>query len=510
MGNETSIQQNQPRVVKTVVKTKTVYKDRPQPPIQTVYQPPQRTVPHPKRVQVKPTGSQVIPTTAPYNPPTGSQVPIHSLDTNILQRETRTDTRLPVAQMTSIRDEPPAMAPQSYVPYVNPSQSKHNQPKHNQPKRNQPMRNEKTRKPTNKVTVTKLPSSPPQVPAEVQSQQPKQPNISKFSDAMKQFIREYDPYKLLKVDRTADMATIKKSYKKMALKYHPDKGGNQEVFDKITKAYKYLKSISTVATVETPTQDHTSLRRQAQNVDQPSAAVMKSYADNFSLNKFNEHFDRHKIGDESIDKGYGEFMTTDSREADSEPATAERIRVAEEFKLPERTGTYDDRTNFNLNVFNEEFKDELAITKMSTLNPELPKHEQSVQVYKEPIAFTSGSQGYSDIDRQAVSDFTSFHDPLSSSNSQQYTDYMSAFTTRSTFTNSATDDTSREDFRNLDDLKRARANISYEMSEEDKEKIAEQERRIVEAENERLRRIAERDHMFEEHNTYISRQFLDN
>merc|ERR1719174_2515983 len=47
-------------------------------------------------------------------------------------------------------------------------------------------------------------------------------------------------YKLLEVDKNASSADIKKAYRKLAIKHHPDKGGDPEVFKEITRAYEVL------------------------------------------------------------------------------------------------------------------------------------------------------------------------------------------------------------------------------------------------------------------------------
>lgn len=47
-------------------------------------------------------------------------------------------------------------------------------------------------------------------------------------------------YDTLGVSRTANQKEIKKAYRKLALRSHPDKGGNEETFKKITKAYDVL------------------------------------------------------------------------------------------------------------------------------------------------------------------------------------------------------------------------------------------------------------------------------
>jgi len=52
-----------------------------------------------------------------------------------------------------------------------------------------------------------------------------------------------DPYKVLSVDKNATGMEIKKAYRKLALKYHPDKGGTKEdekKFKEVTHAYEVL------------------------------------------------------------------------------------------------------------------------------------------------------------------------------------------------------------------------------------------------------------------------------
>lgn len=65
-----------------------------------------------------------------------------------------------------------------------------------------------------------------------------------------------DLYSVLGVDKNASVNEIKKAYKKLAMKHHPDKGGDEEMFKKISQAYSVLsdenkrKQYDTFGTVE--------------------------------------------------------------------------------------------------------------------------------------------------------------------------------------------------------------------------------------------------------------------
>ncbi|XP_062896877.1 translocation protein SEC63 homolog [Mobula hypostoma] len=52
--------------------------------------------------------------------------------------------------------------------------------------------------------------------------------------------KEYNPYEVLGVDPGASVAEIKKQYRQLSLKHHPDKGGDEVLFMRIAKAYAAL------------------------------------------------------------------------------------------------------------------------------------------------------------------------------------------------------------------------------------------------------------------------------
>ena len=54
-------------------------------------------------------------------------------------------------------------------------------------------------------------------------------------------MRSYaDACKVLGISDDAEKETIKKAYHKLALKHHPDKGGDTEAFRKVSEAYRLL------------------------------------------------------------------------------------------------------------------------------------------------------------------------------------------------------------------------------------------------------------------------------
>ena len=73
-----------------------------------------------------------------------------------------------------------------------------------------------------------------------------------FNSIKNMFIPEVDSYyKILGIERDASDDEIKKAYRKMAMKYHPDKVGHlgddykknaEEKFKKVSEAYEKIKS----------------------------------------------------------------------------------------------------------------------------------------------------------------------------------------------------------------------------------------------------------------------------
>ncbi len=61
-------------------------------------------------------------------------------------------------------------------------------------------------------------------------------------------MESFDYYEILEIHKTSGKEEIKKAYRKMALKYHPDRNPNdkqaEEMFKRINEAYEVLSDDS--------------------------------------------------------------------------------------------------------------------------------------------------------------------------------------------------------------------------------------------------------------------------
>lgn len=144
---------------------------------------------------------------------------------------------------------------------------------------------------------------------------------------------------------------LKSAYKRMALKSHPDKGGSEEYFEAVTRAYAYLSEIlkfmkggrkETNGRVEAPTNVRTSRDSEAKQWEAPADPVRLN-AKNLDMNAFNTLFEQTHMPDPDSD-GYGDWLKgNDSKKS------------APTFK-----------GEFNRDVFNRMFDDETKKTRHPT------------------------------------------------------------------------------------------------------------------------------------------------
>jgi len=118
--------------------------------------------------------------------------------------------------------------------------------------------------------------------------------------------------------------SLKKAYKRMALKAHPDKGGSEEYFEAVTRAYAYLTEIlsfmkggrrtANAGAVDVPTNVRMSRDQDAKAWDNGGKEPVRLSAKNLDMNAFNQLFEQTHMPDPDSD-GYGDWLkSSDARE----------------------------------------------------------------------------------------------------------------------------------------------------------------------------------------------------
>jgi hypothetical protein len=240
---------------------------------------------------------------------------------------------------------------------------------------------------------------------------------------------QYDPYEILGIAKGCNIEKIKKAYKKRALQYHPDRGGNPAIFKIIEKSYRTL--------LNQYNEDHqydNKINQEVRNVHYDANinnGMQNRHVDkdNFDINKFNTVFSKYKLEDAN-DTGYGNMMNN----------TPENIEVDK---------TQNNKDNFNVNNFNNNFN-----------KVKQTKRTDKIIEYKEPEALISGdSLSFSELGQTKIDDFSSSHNNL------QFTDYKKAHVTDTTLIDP--NKVKYKKYRNMNEIQKDRSNISYTMNKED-------------------------------------------
>jgi len=135
--------------------------------------------------------------------------------------------------------------------------------------------------------------------------------------------------------------SLKSAYKKAILRHHPDKGGSEKEFEKVTRAYAYLGEIlrrihggrNTTAKVEEPNVLKDSRAKEYQSVKH--VEPIKLNPKKLDLSAFNQMFEQTRIPDPDED-GYGDWLK-DAKESSNSSKFSGK---------------------FNRDVFNQAFEDE--------------------------------------------------------------------------------------------------------------------------------------------------------
>ena len=305
--------------------------------------------------------------------------------------------------------------------------------------------------------------------------------LASLSDLEKSDI---DSLRLFHIQKNYTIDELKIAYKKLAMKTHPDKtGGNAEQFQLVTKCYmsllekyknresdKPFNDLRQGSKVYIEDQEKSRMKNKDMNSSIHSTQNETVDKTKFDNKLFNKIYEQNKLW-ESGDDGYGDWFT--SNEADEAPN--------------EVFGN-----KFNINVFNTTFED---------YKEKLTSKSGAIQEYKDPQELVSSSTGFTDIDifARKINDFSK---PLpignGGKNDLAYTDLKTAYTNKGAFIDP--NSVEYKQYKNVDDLKRDRSNIRYDMTPDQMRDYELKKRREIEEEEKRQDLIRQRDNVVS--NTY--------
>ena len=118
--------------------------------------------------------------------------------------------------------------------------------------------------------------------------------------------------------------TLKKAYKRMAIKAHPDKGGSEEYFEAVTRAYAYLSEILKVmkggrrdpsgSSGPVDSSHARTTREQEAKQWEHTGTPIRLNAKNLDMNAFNTLFEQTHMPDPDSD-GYGDWLKSGDSKA---------------------------------------------------------------------------------------------------------------------------------------------------------------------------------------------------
>jgi hypothetical protein len=251
---------------------------------------------------------------------------------------------------------------------------------------------------------------------------------------------------------------LKKAYKRAAIKAHPDKGGTEEQFEAITRAYAYLTEIlkrlqggrTKTSVVEAPA-ELTSGRKEDAKAWQHLEPV-KLNPKSLDMNAFNAMFEKTHIVDPEHD-GYGDWLKDEMSDTTS----------------PTFTG------KFNRDVFNKMFDAEAR--------KQGSKRVETQLAHPEAMAMTLAPSMGLELGRERPDTFT----PAPNSK-QHFSDLKDAYSRETTISDKVSN--VRVDMRDIGSYRASREKAPEPMNDREMEQLQRAESQLKQREQQRQLRAA--------------------
>ena len=267
--------------------------------------------------------------------------------------------------------------------------------------------------------------------------EPSTERTGEYRRILDKFSRETDPYILLEVSRDTPTREVTRKYRRLARQVHPDRGGNREDFDRLTKAYLCILEEGKRKETESTQASHQNMQQHFGEYtgDQSTGSAPLGEGSEFNHELFHKIYRENRL-DDPYDTGYSAWIKESGKgSTDIEPIFSD---------------------GFNLKVFNAAFREK----------KELASHQRETEIveYVEPsAALQTTGVGYTELGQDDVRNFTKQkHD---SGGQLAYCDYKEAMTDTHLIDPTQIKST-RTEYRDLEHCEKDRESISYTMTDE--------------------------------------------
>ena len=302
------------------------------------------------------------------------------------------------------------------------------------------------------------------------------PEIVKFRRELDEFVEEgNDPYDILGLPEEFSFEQVKRSYKKKALRAHPDKGGSEIEFARITKAYLFIKEEFSKQTMQKQSYE---LKRDYESEIEvmPKMKNRDLSGERFNATKFNKIYEDYRMEDVN-DEGYGSWMT-------------ERSNAREDIDIK---NVFGDR--YNKDVFNSTFETQEVDA----------QHMQLVKIAEPAPMAISNRLKFTELGGGRQDDFTKSTN-LNATGGLGFYDYKTAHT-QSKLVDTRNVKT-RKKYKSVDDYERDRKNQDFVETEDEIEYRNRQAYLKKKKERERRKRLGKHDRLAEKHFKKVNRLML--
>jgi len=250
--------------------------------------------------------------------------------------------------------------------------------------------------------------------------------------------------------------TLKKAYKRATLKNHPDKGGSEKEFEKVTRAYAYLGEIlrrihggrSTTVNVDAPNVLKDSRSKEYDSVKH--VEPIRLNPKKLDMDAFNKMFEQTRIPDPDED-GYGDWLGKEKDETNN----------------PKFSG------KFNRDVFNQMFEEDAK-----------DNNSKANYIIEQPQSMIMAPTLGIELGRDRPESYTAAYN-----SDLNFTDLKQAYTTENTFSKQVAH--VRVDNRNFENYKNEYGKAPPPLSTGELERIQQGEKQMEQKELLRQRRAAE-------------------